>query len=237
MKITSNNLAKLFSAIIIGLFIFSSASAIGAKFFPVQAEVTQNTDEPLIDELIEDTTVSEELMEPIIETETEPYEPPSYDKSKIDWKPIEESISDIQLSTETNTIPELSASYDLITQKEFIDSRIEDSPEISRPSQVEPYAGLLAEAAVHPEDVIGTDTRTRIYNTDVYPWITIVKLYITAADSTGWIGSGWMVDNFHVITAGHCVYLHDHGGWASSIEVIPGMDGSTYPVGNAWGVS
>jgi V8-like Glu-specific endopeptidase len=190
MKVKNENISKLISAIIVGLFIFSSASTIDSNLFPVQTRVVDNIDEPVAEEPIEELPVSEELMNPIVETETEPYEPPVYDKTKINWKPIEESISDIQLSTETSTIPELSSSYDLITQKESIDSRIEDSPEISRPSQVEPYAGLLAEAGVHPEDVIGTDTRSRIYNTEVYPWITIVKLYITAADSTGWIGSG-----------------------------------------------
>ena len=148
MKITSNNLAKLFSAIIIGLFIFSSASAIGSKFFPVQAGVTENSDEPITDELLEELPVSEELMNPITETETEPYEPPAYDKSKFVWNPIEESINDVQFGSESAIIPELSSSYDLITQEESVDSRIQDSPEDSRPSQVEPYEGLLAEAGI-----------------------------------------------------------------------------------------
>ena len=236
MKIKGNDLAKLFSVIIIGMFIFSGASVIGLTFFPVQTEITENIDEPIFDEITEDILDSEELMNPVIETETEPYEPPSYDKSKFVWKPIEESINDVQFGAESAIIPELSSSYDLISQKENVDSRIEDSPEGSRPSQVEPYEGLLAEAGIHPEDVIGADGRTRVYNNDVFPWRTVVKLYITAADSSTWIGSGWIVDNFHVITAGHCVFLHDHGGWASSIEVIPGMEGSTYPYGNAWGV-
>jgi V8-like Glu-specific endopeptidase len=34
-----------------------------------------------------------------------------------------------------------------------------------------------------------------------------------------------------VITAGHCVYLHGAGGWASSIEVSAGRNGTSYPFG------
>ena len=34
-------------------------------------------------------------------------------------------------------------------------------------------------------------------------------------------------------TAGHCVYLHNQGGWARRIEVIPGCNGSARPFGQA----
>jgi glutamyl endopeptidase len=36
-----------------------------------------------------------------------------------------------------------------------------------------------------------------------------------------------------VLTAGHCVYMADEGGWASRIEVIPGRDGDSRPFGSA----
>jgi V8-like Glu-specific endopeptidase len=35
-----------------------------------------------------------------------------------------------------------------------------------------------------------------------------------------------------VLTAGHCVYLADEGGWASQIEVIPGRNGTARPFGS-----
>ncbi|NGX32409.1 MAG: Extracellular metalloprotease [Candidatus Anoxychlamydiales bacterium] len=47
------------------------------------------------------------------------------------------------------------------------------------------------------------------------------------------MGSGAIIDEFHVLTAGHNVYLHDNGGWASSVEVVPGMDGTYKPFGSA----
>jgi glutamyl endopeptidase len=34
-----------------------------------------------------------------------------------------------------------------------------------------------------------------------------------------------------VVTAGHCVFLHRHGGWAQTIEVVPGADGNQRPYG------
>ncbi|MFX1377927.1 MAG: trypsin-like serine protease [Promethearchaeota archaeon] len=78
------------------------------------------------------------------------------------------------------------------------------------------------------------DDRVRINNTSIFPWSTITKLYITAADDTEWIGSGAMLDEFHVLTCGHCVYLHGHGGWASEIVVVPGMRGPYRPFGQAF---
>jgi V8-like Glu-specific endopeptidase len=78
------------------------------------------------------------------------------------------------------------------------------------------------------------DDRVRINDTSNYPWSTISKLYITAADSTQFIGSGAIIDEFHVLTCGHCVYLHGYGGWASEVKVVPGKFGPTEPFGHAF---
>jgi hypothetical protein len=37
-----------------------------------------------------------------------------------------------------------------------------------------------------------------------------------------------------VLTAGHCVYDKNHDQWASAIRVIPGLDGTYMPFGDAW---
>ena len=82
-------------------------------------------------------------------------------------------------------------------------------------------------------NVIGSDDRVRITPTTSYPWTTIVKLHIA------WLGyntiaTGALIDKNHVLTAGHCVYSHSHGGWAESIKVIPGEDNGNEPFGYAW---
>jgi glutamyl endopeptidase len=82
------------------------------------------------------------------------------------------------------------------------------------------------------EVIIGTDDRVRITPTTSFPWRAICALRITARDNTKWIGTGWLVAPRTVITAGHCVYMHDHGGWPKSIEVIPGMNDSLRPYGS-----
>ncbi len=96
-----------------------------------------------------------------------------------------------------------------------------------------PYNGLLHPGMIS-ESVIGTDGRVRVTPTTTFPWRSIVKLYITAKDGARFSGSGAIIgrgdgNGFHVLTCGHCVYLHDHGGWASAIKIVPGLDRSYMP--------
>ncbi|MFW9971656.1 MAG: zinc-ribbon domain-containing protein [Candidatus Odinarchaeota archaeon] len=82
--------------------------------------------------------------------------------------------------------------------------------------------------------VFPPDERVRITTTSIYPWSSICKIEVTAADDTQWVGSGAIINAFHVLTCGHLVYLHDNGGWASQIKVIPGMRGNYEPFGYAY---
>jgi len=81
------------------------------------------------------------------------------------------------------------------------------------------------------EVIIGVDNRVRINPTTSYPWRAICALKITAANGKKFIGTGWLVSPRTVITAGHCVYMHAEGGWAKSIEVIPGQNDAARPYG------
>jgi V8-like Glu-specific endopeptidase len=83
------------------------------------------------------------------------------------------------------------------------------------------------------ESVIGTDDRVRVTATTRYPWSCICSLLITANTGTLYIGTGWLVGPRLVLTAGHCVYMADENGWASSIEVIPGRNATDRPFGSA----
>lgn len=82
------------------------------------------------------------------------------------------------------------------------------------------------------EVVIDEDDRVEIGGTDRYPWRCIASLRITAADGSRWIGTSWFVSPRVMLTAGHCVYIHDRGGWVRQIEVIPGRHGSERPHGS-----
>ena len=84
-----------------------------------------------------------------------------------------------------------------------------------------------------PESIQGVDERKRIYSPFKFPNTAICALRITGSDGKRFIGTGFFVGPRVVLTAGHCVYMHDHGGWAKSIEVIPGLDGTTQSYGSA----
>ena len=83
------------------------------------------------------------------------------------------------------------------------------------------------------EKIIGTDDRVRVTNNEVYPWRCICSLLITANTGAQYVGTGWLVAPRLVVTAGHCVFMSDEGGWASQIEVIPGRDADERPFGSA----
>jgi len=93
---------------------------------------------------------------------------------------------------------------------------------------------FIAHASVYPPD-----DRVRITPTTSYPWRTICRLLITFPSGGQYIGSGAIIgcpdgQGNHVLTAGHCVYNPDEGGWATSIQVVPALDDGYMPYGSAW---
>ena len=107
---------------------------------------------------------------------------------------------------------------------EASESGAEVGPEVS---------ALLGEAASTIEVIIGTDDRKKIKNPAGDPWRRICLLRITFPDGQVFRGTGFFIGSRTLATAGHCVYLHDHGGWAKKIEVSPGADGTARPYGSA----
>jgi V8-like Glu-specific endopeptidase len=87
------------------------------------------------------------------------------------------------------------------------------------------------------EIVLGEDDRIRVTNVTAFPWRAICSLQIRAQDGSRWIGTGWLIGRRTLITAGHCVYIHDRGGWASRIEVIPGRNAAERPFGSCTATS
>lgn len=104
-----------------------------------------------------------------------------------------------------------------------------DTESLAIPQSVE------AEISELLEIVHGRDDRVRVYGTTRYPWRTICKLEITAADGSRWRCSGAFIGPRTVLTNGHCVYMHKRGGWVKQVRVIPGKNGSGEPFGSAVG--
>lgn len=77
---------------------------------------------------------------------------------------------------------------------------------------------------------------SEVTDTTTYPARTNVKLWLTF-NGVGYEGSGTLIDSYHVLTAGHCVYDSSLGGLVDSVEVIPGYDDGYEPFGASNGVS
>jgi glutamyl endopeptidase len=79
----------------------------------------------------------------------------------------------------------------------------------------------------------GAPTQTQVLDTTLYPWRANVMLKIVVPGKTDvFLGSGWFVGPCAVVTAAHAVYPREPGiytGWASQVEVIPGLNGDSNP--------
>ncbi|RSK41117.1 trypsin-like serine peptidase [Hymenobacter perfusus] len=87
----------------------------------------------------------------------------------------------------------------------------------------------LAQQIEALEVVIGVDDRARVNNTTVIPWKRICHLKIMAADGKSYLGTGFFIGPRTILTAGHCVYIHGHGGWPRQIVVTPGRNAESEP--------
>ncbi|EMX0193143.1 trypsin-like serine peptidase [Bacillus thuringiensis] len=97
--------------------------------------------------------------------------------------------------------------------------------EIDSLPTIEQLEGLV------PETICGSDERSQILNTKIYPWRAICQLIITRADGARARATGWLNGKGTVITAGHCVYSTDLNKWNTSITVILGRNGTEEPYG------
>jgi V8-like Glu-specific endopeptidase len=95
---------------------------------------------------------------------------------------------------------------------------------------------LIASEVVfnNAESVCGEDERIAVNPLDPY-FEAICFLAITFSDGRQLRGTGFYINNGNtagILTAGHCVCDNQRGGFASSISIIRGMDGSNQPFGS-----
>jgi V8-like Glu-specific endopeptidase len=86
-----------------------------------------------------------------------------------------------------------------------------------------------------PAAIVLPDDRRRISRPADYPWRMNASLVILAPDNQLFVGTGWFIGPRTLVTAGHCVFIHDQQGryrdWAREIRVMPGRDGTSLPYG------
>ena len=99
------------------------------------------------------------------------------------------------------------------------------------------------EAEISPFSVVGQDERLMITDTTVGPYCNTVRLEIGLKNGGTAYGSGFVIGERYVATAGHCLYTPEsytdnpsEAGWITSLKVIPAQNGSTKPYGTYNGI-
>ncbi len=90
----------------------------------------------------------------------------------------------------------------------------------------------LLKSNVGLEGVIGNDDRVWVRDTrdQRYPWARkICSLIVTTQAGQRLRGTGWIAGPRLILTAAHNLYIHERGGWPSSVTVIPGRNGFRAP--------
>jgi V8-like Glu-specific endopeptidase len=79
--------------------------------------------------------------------------------------------------------------------------------------------------------IFGTDSRVLVTPTNIFPNRAICRLIVTyplTPAGKAFAGTGSLIGDRHVLTAGHVLFNAAQGGWAQRIRVVPGMDGDTW---------
>lgn len=86
-------------------------------------------------------------------------------------------------------------------------------------------ASNLNGGSISPHAIIGeSDDRSLVTNTEQYPYSAIAYVYVTYPDGDTVHGTAFMVSTNKALTNAHVIYDKDHGGLATSIQVIPGKN-------------
>jgi V8-like Glu-specific endopeptidase len=89
-------------------------------------------------------------------------------------------------------------------------------------------SALLVESSIGPGDI---DIRPAGVEPYARPLRFVCKLLVQAGNGAIYHGTGFLVAPRTVITAGHCVFDHNAGGWARCIWAYPSLEGRSAPCG------
>jgi V8-like Glu-specific endopeptidase len=88
----------------------------------------------------------------------------------------------------------------------------------------ERYPNLQRKMFIEPENLIGSDNRTRITDTTSYPWRNHCYLLFSFSDSNDLFrGTGCLVGPHMVLTCGHNVYDKGLSTYIDSVTITPGQ--------------
>lgn len=80
--------------------------------------------------------------------------------------------------------------------------------------------------------VVGPDDRVQITDPTGYPERIVGWLFSQAQDDTFSTCTATLIGPYTLVTAAHCVYIHEKGGWIKDVTFVPGIvDGENAPFG------
>lgn len=87
---------------------------------------------------------------------------------------------------------------------------------------------VLTEGEEAGRQVFGADDRVQIKTTKAYPF-SVIGYLEAKSPKTGEFGScsATLIGPRTVLTAAHCLYSHEDGGWLDDYLFVPGLNGST----------
>ena len=93
------------------------------------------------------------------------------------------------------------------------------------PGYIPPSLEKANENMIAPFSIIGEDGRKNVNPTTSFPYCSIAYIETSWPNGSETKGTAWMLSQDAAVTAGHCVYASEYGGWADSIKIWPGKDG------------
>lgn len=156
------------------------------------------------------------------------------DGARVRRESIEESAAP-PIQTQVENVPGYTKPVADVSAAEAAAVPYETDIDDLRPDVVRDAADVAFGSRVMLESVIGADDRVPIADTTKLPWRMICALRIRFANGRNYVGTGWFIGPRTVMTAAHCVFVHDEGGWPREVEVIPGLNGTLRPFGSAIG--
>ena len=129
---------------------------------------------------------------------------------------------------ENQEYPEVAEMNPEIPGKEATDAPVSGSLDLDQ-SKLKSIDEVLNNSE---EKVFGKDERIKVSNYTSTPYKQVVLINMTFSDGKTYIGSGTMVGDDTVLTAGHNVYSKQNG-WATKVTVYAGVNGQKYEIGKA----
>lgn len=96
------------------------------------------------------------------------------------------------------------------------------------PVEIEPDTGFAR--FIQNETVVGEDDRVKLTTPSLWPFSPICRLILDYDIGTG-SGTGTLISQNLIITAGHNLYQQKYGGWAKSVRAIPACESASKPFG------